>query len=524
MNKVLKGLVAVAATAAMAVAGFAGASTAMADTATGSIKVAEGDSHTYTVYQVFTGTYGSDGSLGDVKPGTDFNADNGAGDNGTNLTAAAAAEALAKIESTKTDQEKLTEILKFANLSTPYNQADLTANIPLNNVPAGYYLAKDKDGSVTGNDAQTLYIVNVVGNSEVTITRKADKPTLVKKVKDKNDTDGTTTEWQDSADYDVTDKVPFQLTATLPMNKDDFAAYKTYKLVFTDNQSVGLTYPEASGFIVKYGETVVPASQYTLTLNPTTTTADSTFTLTINDVKSLRNADGSDIAVTAGGKFTVEYESTLNNKAVIGHEGNPNEAKLQYSNNPNYTGEGANSPTGETPKDKVIVFTYQLNVNKTFDQGTPADNDLPKFKLYKKYFKAADSYEWRQVGEEIEVTKTGDGADAKYTASFQRIDDGDYKLVESHTPAGYNTAADKTFTITADHVVSSENPTLTSLKIDQTDGDTTNGTVQADVVNKKGSNLPSTGGMGTVLLYVAGIAVFVLAGATLVMALRRRNA
>ena len=52
MNKVLKGLVAVAATAAMAVAGFAGASTAMADTATGSIKVAEGDSHTYTVYQL----------------------------------------------------------------------------------------------------------------------------------------------------------------------------------------------------------------------------------------------------------------------------------------------------------------------------------------------------------------------------------------------------------------------------------------------------------------------------------------
>ena len=70
----------------------------------------------------------------------------------------------------------------------------------------------------------------------------------------------------------------------------------------------------------------------------------------------------------------------------------------------------------------------------------------------------------------------------------------------------------------------SDNPALTSLKINRTDGDKTNGTVQADVVNKKGSNLPSTGGMGTVLLYVAGIAVFVLAGATLVMALRRRNA
>ena len=58
----------------------------------------------------------------------------------------------------------------------------------------------------------------------------------------------------------------------------------------------------------------------------------------------------------------------------------------------------------------------------------------------------------------------------------------------------------------------------------ETKGDTATGTVATSVVNKKGSSLPSTGGMGTVLLYVAGIAVFVLAGATLVMALRRRNA
>lgn len=522
MNKVLKGLVAVAATAAMAVAGFAGASTAMADTATGSIKVAEGDSHTYTVYQVFTGTYGSDGSLGDVKPGTDFNADNGAGDNGTNLTAAKAAEALAKIESTESDQTKLAEILKFANLTTQYG-SDLTASAPLTNVPAGYYLAKDKDNTVTGNDAQTLYIVNVVGNSAVIITRKVDKPTFQKKVKDTNDSTGSTTNWQDSADYDVNDEVPFQLTATLPANEDDFAAYKTYKLVFTDNQSAGLTYPAADGFIVKYGDTVVPSTQYTLTLNPTTTAADSTFTLTINDVKSLKDANGDAITVAAGGKFTVEYESTLNDKAVIGSTGNPNEAKLQYSNNPNYTGEGANSPTGETPKDKVIVFTYQLNVNKTFDQGTPADNDLPKFTLYKSY-KSGEQEEWRKVGEEITVTKTSNGTETKYTASFPRIDDGNYKLVESHTPAGYNTAADTLFTVTAEHDIEAVNPLLTSLKIDQTDGNTTNGTVQANVVNKKGSNLPSTGGMGTVMLYVAGIAVFVLAGATLVMALRRRNA
>lgn len=522
MNKVLKGLVAVAATAAMAVAGFAGASTAMADDPTGGINVADGDAHTYSVYQILTGTYGANGALGNVQAGTDFKEANAAGDQGKDLTAAEAAEKLAKIGSTESDQTKLAEILKFANLTTQYG-SDLTASAPLTNVPAGYYLAKDKDNTVTGNDAQTLYIVNVVGNSAVTITRKVDKPTFQKKVKDTNDSTGSTTNWQDSADYDVNDKVPFQLTATLPANEDDFAAYKTYKLVFTDNQSAGLTYPAADGFIVKYGDTVVPSTQYTLTLNPTTTAADSTFTLTINDVKSLKDVNGDAITVAAGGKFTVEYESTLNDKAVIGSTGNPNEAKLQYSNNPNYTGEGANSPTGETPKDKVIVFTYQLNVNKTFDQGTPADNDLPKFTLYKSY-KSGEQEEWRKVGEEITVTKTSNGTETKYTASFPRIDDGNYKLVESHTPAGYNTAADTLFTVTAEHDIEAVNPLLTSLKIDQTDGNTTNGTVQANVVNKKGSNLPSTGGMGTVLLYVAGIAVFVLAGATLVMALRRRNA
>lgn len=511
MNKVLKGLVAVAATAAMAVAGFAGASTAMADTATGSIKVAEGDSHTYTVYQVFTGTYGSDGSLGDVKPGTDFNADNGAGDNGTNLTAAAAAEALAKIESTKSDQEKLTEILKFANLSTPYNQTDLTANTPLNNVPAGYYLAKDKDGSVTGNDAQTLYIVNVVGNSEVTITRKADKPTLVKKVKDKNDTDGTTTEWQDSADYDVNDEVPFQLTATLPTNEADFAAYKTYKLVFHDQQSAGLTFNKDS-VVVKYGDQTLGTDSYTL---ETPATDNDTFDITINDAKTVKDADGSVITVAAGGKFTVEYTSKLNENAVIGAAGNPNEASLEFSNNPNVGGEGN---TGKTPTDKVIVFTYQLDINKTFNGGTPDDNDLPEFTLYK--FDSTTNDYTTNVGK-VDITKTADG---KYTASFKRVDDGRYKLVETKTPAGFNTAADTLFEITADHDVESDNPQLTVLKINTTAGNITTGTVTADVVNQKGSNLPSTGGMGTVLLYVAGIAVFVLAGATLVMALRRRNA
>ena len=103
MNKVLKGLVAVAATAAMAVAGFAGASTAMADDPTGGIAVEANDTHTYSVYQIFTGTYGSDGSLGNVAAGQNFKTANGAGDGGTNLSAADAAKKVAGLESSASD-------------------------------------------------------------------------------------------------------------------------------------------------------------------------------------------------------------------------------------------------------------------------------------------------------------------------------------------------------------------------------------------------------------------------------------
>lgn len=519
MNKVLKGLVAVAATAAMAIAGVAGASTAMAAGPTGGIKVADGDTHTYSVYQIFTGTYGTDGSLGNVEAGRNFNTANKAGTSGADLTAAEAAKTVSELGSDASDSKKLETINKFVDMDKgEYDTVSVTK--PLNSVPAGYYLAKDQNNTVTGYDAATLYIVRVVGNQVVTITRKTDKPTFQKKVEDMNNTDGTTTDWQDSADYDVNDHVPFQLTATLPSGSKDFAAYKTYKLVFKDTQSAGLTYPEAAGFTVRYGNTVVPASQYNLTLNPTAAPADSTFTLTINDVKTLKDAAGSEIQVAAGGKFTVEYESTLNDKAVIGHDGNPNKASLEFSNNPNYTGEGESSPTGETPEDKVIVFTYQLNVNKTFDQGAPAEGDMPQFKLYKK--NSAGNYD--PVGEEITLSKGGTEAAPTYTGSFPRIDDGDYKLVESHTPAGYNTAADTLFTVTADHDVSSDNPTLISLKINQTDGDKTNGTVQANVVNKKGSNLPATGGMGTTILYAAGAAIVLVAAFGIAFAVRRRNA
>lgn len=116
------------------------------------------------------------------------------------------------------------------------------------------------------------------------------------------------------------------------------------------------------------------------------------------------------------------------------------------------------------------------------------------------------------------------------TFEFKGIDDGDYKLEESTVPAGYNKLADIEFTVTS--VKDDAGKTLTSINGVAVTGKVNLGTQEADVdmaagsltttvVNKSGSTLPSTGGMGTTILYVVGAALVVFAGVGLV--LRRRN-
>ena len=114
------------------------------------------------------------------------------------------------------------------------------------------------------------------------------------------------------------------------------------------------------------------------------------------------------------------------------------------------------------------------------------------------------------------------------TFEWKGLDDGDYKLVETTVPAGYNKVADIEFTVTAEHDEKSDNPQLTSLSGNGasrqvTDTLTSNkdaGSLSTDVVNEKGAILPSTGGMGTTLFYVAGFAMMITAAGAFVV--RRR--
>lgn len=469
--------------------------TAMAKGETYSITInnsAEG--HTYEAYQIFTGDLSTNEA--DAKVLSNIVWGSGVSEAGKT----ALGDAAAKAETLKTEADAKAfakEVAPYLTTAAGSASTVTDGNYVISGLAAGYYLVKDQDGSLTGdNDSYTEYIIKVV--SDTTATPKSDKPKVEKKVKDTNDSTGVTSDWQDSADYDIGDSVPFQLKATLANN---VSSYTTYKVVFHDTLSKGLTYKDDAKIYIDGKET----NGFTVT---STVNADGTTTLTVScdDVKALGAGNSSVI--------TVEYTATLNNNAVLGSSGNPNEVYLEYSNNPNKSGAG-NNETGNTPEDVVIVFTYKTIINKVDGEGQPLTG--AEFTL-EKYNNETG------IWEAIAVVKSDNGT----TFTFSGLDDGKYRLTETTTPAGYNTIDPIEFTITAEHEVLSDNPALTSLSGNATDdkitfgSDVTEGSLSANVVNKAGSTLPETGGMGTTIFYVLG-AILVLGAAIMLIAKKRMS-
>ena len=480
---------------------FALATTAFAaENAT--ISAPEGSTRTYDVYQIFTGDL-HEGVLSNIKWGK-----NGTGTEGTAVDQATLA-ALAAVNS-KSDTEKLTVIqtyVKFGStaIGTVSGSNSLT-------VTPGYYLIKD-NGPVNDGEAYSLYVVQVVGPT--TISPKVGTTTSDKKVDDKNDSNTTedATTWQGSADYDIGDAVPFKLSATIAQ---DYANYTHgYRLTFHDKEDAGLSFNASSVKVYVDGKEIT--SGFTVV---TENLGDGcTFEVRFANLKEITS-------VHAGSVISVEYTSTLNKQAVIGSTGNKNTSHVSYTNNPNDEQAGEN---GKTPDDVVIVFTYQTIVNKvtknpaydaskdTGKTGTDSDGNkefIPLkgagFTLYKK--NASGTYE--AVGSELK------GEDMT-TFTWSGLDDGDYKLVETTTPSGYNTIPDIEFTITATHDVSSDNPTLTSLSGgDKFTGVISTGVVSANIENQSGAQLPSTGGIGTTIFYVLGSVLVI--GAVVLLVTKKR--
>lgn len=446
------------------------------------------EGHTYDAYQIFTGDLSTNTDGNKVLSNVQW----GAGVTYTGTESAAdAAKALGAGTMT------IAQLEDNLTLTTPVKTVTSSAkSTVIEGLAAGYYLVKDKDGSQKDkSDAYTKFIVQVVGDTEAKI--KSDVPTVEKKVKDTNDSTGNTTEWQDSADADINDDVQYQITGTMP---DNIADYTSYKYIFTDTMSKGLTYTAKNAKITIGDKDVTGSFTENVTNN-----ADGSTTVTWT-CDNLKGIDG--VTLNTDTTVVVTYSAMLNENAVIGSAGNPNTVNLTYSNNPNKGGDG---DTGKTPDDKNIVFTYKVVVNK-IERINNEDTPLKGagFTLQKKVNGAYTDVKSFTAGEET-------------TFAFTGLDDGDYRLTETTTPTGYNTITPIEFTISAEHSDKADEPSLNKLSGDKITGEVTftvdkdAGSLTTDIENKKGSTLPSTGGRGTTMIYIIGAALVITAGVVLVM-------
>jgi LPXTG-motif cell wall anchor domain protein len=489
VKRVLALLAAFALVLAMAVPAFADKANLY------TISVPAGSNHTYQVYQIFTGDYSSDGKLSNIKWGQNSNS-RGDGvsigekvdENVLNQLAAVAG---------KSDEDKLAVIEQYANLSE--NGMDTVSASKSIQVAAGYYLFKDTTTGISGN----TYIAEVVGNVSIK-AKNSHVPGFEKKLKDTNDTEGTTTDWQDVADHDIGDKIPFKLEGTVPADYD--AEYTSYYFAFHDEEEAGLTFNKDSV------EVYVDDTKITAGFEVKTSTNDGcSFEVVFSDLKAIKD-------VHAGSKIRVEYTATLNENAVIGGNGNLNKAQLEYSNNPR-----DKDSRDKTVWDNVVVFTYQVVVNK-YANSVEENNKLPgaDFTLTKKL-----------NGDTTKVIAAVKSPDGKQF-TFKGLDDGEYTLTETVTPDGYNTIDPITFKVNANHEITWEgagdrNTLLKSLSGNKVTGQITftsdkgTGALTTNIINKSGTVLPSTGGMGTTVFYVVGGGLMAVAVVLLVTKKRMEN-
>lgn len=460
------------------------------------ITIVNPSKHTYEAYQVFSGrleTTSRDSQnfvLSDIQWGAGVNSKELLDDLKVQETRFSKCKSAAEVSKVLSEENNNTQLIKkFAKIAGKHlTQKSGTfsmggGNSTISGLSAGYYLVKDQEDSVQGYDAYTEFVLKVVANA--TVTPKSSVPSVSKKVQENSNS-----AWQKVADYAIGSSVPFQLIGTLSSHWKD---YESYSYVFHDTLSKGFTFQsDTIKVFMKNGETktVINPSNYTVT--STAVSDQCSFEVRFNNLKLIDGLENNS-------QIIVEYDATLNEQAIIAGDGNPNEVYLEFSNNPN------GIQTGQTPKDQVVVYTYELVVNKTDEKK----QELPgaAFSLFQ-----MKNNKW----ESVKTIEAGDST--KF--HFKGLDIGKYKLVETKAPAGYNKIEDIIFTIHADYNKEPLPSTLTNISIQDEQGTTIsheNGMFQVNIkptlnnhnivttiINKKGATLPETGGRGTQMIYVAG--------------------
>ncbi len=458
--------------------------------------VGKTEGHTYQLYQIFTGVYdATSGRLSDIKWGQNSQGgtvDALVGDNVLKELTDLQANANAS------DSEKLAVIEKYVNLNSPAFSAtpDLSGNtIKYTNLPAGYYLIRDQPNSLAGKEdgAYTFYIVQVT-NGTLEVTPKADVPSI-----DKNIVNADSAEGGDGKGtaVNVGDTVTFKLTSTVPKMKE--YGYEKYTYTVTDTMSAGLTFT-GDAPIVKVGNaTLTNGTDYNCKYD------GQVLTVTFVPERFITLAESALIEIT--------YTATLNDKALT-TDVEVNKVKLEYSNDPKSEG------TGETPEKEVYVYDFDIDINKYQEGDDTQKLAGAKFVLKNtegKYYKVGDDKKVSWVDSKDEATEVE--TDANGHAKFSGLDSGVYYLEETEAPAGYNKLTeDVTVTIS---VTYDSDGKITSTDVTSTNNGQYVHTENID--NKKGSLLPSTGGIGTTIFYIIGAILVIGAGIILVVKKRMSN-
>ena len=425
------------------------------------------------------------------------------------------------------------EILALNNDTDDTNNiaADKTASdvngegtVTLDNIAHGYWLIADTTTDIpegaTANRTSTLVILDT---TNATVTAKNNEMTITKNITNPDPTN--------VSDHNIGDTVNYTIVATIDPNMAQYDP-ATYEYIITDTLSEGVVYDldptdtDLEPFNVENNEEKVKAmmgltiedddgndiSEYFTVdlLSDNDLTNGFTFTIT-------GNTSGDHIWAKSGktGNVIVNYNAIVNKFAVVGGVGNPNEVDLEFSNNPN------TDSTGETPKDIVTSFTYQLNVTKV--DGEDAETKLKdaRFALYRlvngteKEYVLIDANNkvsgWQKTLPTVTLDeKTVNGNivtndDGKMSVSG--LDAGTYFLTECVAPDGYN-LLDKDVKITIDAKYSTDGKitalTVTVDDVKTSNGDMASGELEVIVENFSGVELPSTGGIGTTIFYTLG--------------------
>lgn len=390
-------------------------------------------------------------------------------------------------------------------------------------------------------DGKTAYEFTVNDDGEIVIGKESpiisgvinvvnEKPDMTKQVWKKD-----SQQWGQDADYNVGDKVPYKITVDVPKNITDLET-------FTITDTPTNLKDDINSVKVKSGENLIKNDN---SIYEVTQTSDGNgFTIEFRP---------SAMSNYAGKRLTIEYQAELLESADTTTKGNPNTAKLEYSNmikpdqddtdNPNKD----NIPGKNTIEDNAVVYTFKINVHKQDETKNPLQNVT--FDLYKEVNQNTSGAEqgnkkngldpnkyWLKLRSNLKTNDQGD-------ISVSGLANGDYYLVETKTVDGYNLLkAPVKVTLSIQYTTSiTENRewvdyganggkklvkyTITSSNTTFTGGDATPsnaGYVTQTVINKKGFTLPETGGMGTVLFGVGGAAL-ALAGLYMILSSRKKS-